>query len=261
MVPGSVTAVVITLNEARNIRECLDSLSWADERMVVDARSTDGTAELAREQGATVFVRPWEGYGAARNYAIERASSEWVLVVDADERVPEPLARELKSIAMAGTDGPPAVVYEVARRAFFLGRWIRHSGWYPGYVPRFFRTGAARYDESAVHEKLVFRERCGRLREPLDHYTDDTLFHYLAKFNRYTTLAASDLAGRGRAFSVWQLLAKPPALFLKMYIFRLGFLDGLQGLLLALLSSSYVFVKYAKLGERDLPGKSLPNAR
>jgi len=246
VIPGSVTAVVITFNEERNIRECLESLRPADEIIVVDARSTDDTVEISSEFTRKLFVRAWEGYGQARNFAIGEAGSEWILVVDADERVPDPLWRELKSLA--GASGQESEVYEIARRAFFLGRWIRHSGWYPGFVPRFFRRGSARYDESKVHEKLTFTGGSGRLREPLNHYTDDTLFHYLGKFNLYTSLAAEGLRGR-RRFSLWQLLGKPPAVFLKMYLFRLGFLDGIHGLLLALLSASYVFVKYAKLGE------------
>jgi glycosyltransferase involved in cell wall biosynthesis len=250
---GSVTAIVITFNEERNIRGCLESLHWCDETIVVDAGSTDATAAVAREFTAQVSVREWDGYGRARNFALERARSDWVLVLDADERVPEPLSRELMSLAEAGGEGEQ--VYEVARRAFFLGKWIRHSGWYPGFVPRFFRRGAARYDDAQVHEKLIFSGGSGRLREPLDHHTDDTLFHYFGKFNRYTSLAAADLHG-GRRFSVWQLLVKPPALFLKMYLFRLGVLDGIHGLLLALLSASYVFVKYAKLGEREMGGET-----
>ncbi len=259
MPTGRITAIVITFNEARNIRACLGSLRWADEVVVVDAGSTDGTAEIAREFTPKVFVREWEGYGQARNFALEHSTSDWVLVVDADERVPEPLADELRSAAGEG-EGAPGV-YELARRAFFLGRWIRHSGWYPGFVARFFRRGEARYDEAMVHERLTFSGRKGRLRVPLDHYTDDTLFHYLGKFNRYTSLAATELRTGGRRFSVWQLIGKPPVLFLRMYILRLGFMDGVHGLILALLSASYVFVKYAKLAELQSGDKSLPTTR
>jgi len=249
MQAGSVTAVVITFNEARNIRACLESLRWTDEVVVVDAGSTDGTADTAREFTEKVFVREWEGYGQARNFALEHAVSEWVVVVDADERVPETLAAEMRRIAASGEDGPG--IYEVARKAFFLGRWIRHSGWYPGFVTRVFRRGEARYDEARVHEKLVCSGRRGRLRSALEHHTDDTLFHYIGKFNRYTSLAASELSAGARRFSVWQLVGKPPVFFLRMYFVRLGFLDGIHGLLLALLSASYVFVKYAKLWERE----------
>ncbi|HLF13661.1 MAG TPA: glycosyltransferase family 2 protein, partial [Bacteroidota bacterium] len=149
--PRTLTAIVITLNEERNIGACLDSLRWADEVIVVDSCSTDRTAEIARERGATVITESWCGYGRARNRAAAVASGEWIVVVDADERVPEPLASEIRSV-VSGEGRPAAGVYEVARRAYFLGRWIRHCGWYPGYVPRLFRNGEARYDEARVHE-------------------------------------------------------------------------------------------------------------
>ncbi len=166
----------------------------------------------------------------------------------------EPLAAEIRSLASGGGPDRRARVYELARRAYFLGRWIRHCGWYPGYIPRLFRNGDARYDQARVHERLVFEGTAGRLRNDLDHYTDDNLFHYIHKFDRYTTLAADDLAERGRPFSILDLVVKPPFQFLKMYVLRLGFLDGLHGLTLSLLSSAYVFVKYAKLWEKSVSG-------
>ena len=250
--PGTVTAVVITLNEERNIGDCLESLRWADEVIVVDACSVDRTVEIARERGATVMTVEWGGYGRARNRAAAAASGEWIIAVDADERVTEPLAAEIRSLVSGGGAVVRARVYELARRAYFLGRWIRHCGWYPGYIPRLFRNGDARYDQARVHERLVFDGPAGRLRNDLEHYTDDNLFHYLHKFDRYTTLAAEDLAERGRAFSSLDIVVKPPFQFLKMYLFRLGFLDGLHGLTLSLLSSAYVFVKYAKLWEKSI---------
>jgi glycosyltransferase involved in cell wall biosynthesis len=249
--PGTVTAVVITLNEERNIGACLDGLRWADETIVVDACSTDRTAGIARENGAAVLTEPWAGYGHAKNAAIGKATGEWIFSVDADERVPARLAAEVRSI-VSGERTAGAEVYEVARRAFFLGRWIRHCGWYPGRVARLFRNGAARYDSARVHERLEFSGRPGRLSNDLEHYTDDNLFHYLAKFDRYTTLAAEDLRERGRAASAADLVLKPPFQFLKMYVLRLGALDGTHGLALSLLSSAYVFVKYAKLMERSV---------
>ena len=251
--PGTVTAVVIALNEERNIAGCLDTLRWADEVIVVDACSTDRTAEIARERGATVLTEPWAGYGRARNLAAEAAAGEWILAIDADERVSEPLATEIRAMVSGRAEDRDVTAYEVARRAYFLGRWIRHCGWYPGYVARLFRNGEAGYDQARVHERLVFTGRSGRLRNDLEHYTDDNLFHYLSKLDRYTTLAAEDLAERGRGFSPIDLVVKPPFLFLKMYILRLGFLDGIHGLTLSLLSSAYVFVKYAKLWEKSLP--------
>lgn len=249
--PRTLSAIVITLNEERNIGPCLDSLGWADEVIVVDSGSADRTAAIARERGAEVVVEPWKGYGHGRNAALERATGEWVLVVDADERVTPGLAAEICRI-VSGAVRPAAGVYEVPRRAYFLGRWIRRCGWYPGFVPRLFRNGEARYDAARVHERLLFHGSPGRLRNDLEHYTDDNLFHYLSKFDRYTTLGAEDLLERGRRFSISDLVLRPPFQFLKMYLFRLGFLDGVHGLTLCLLSASYVFVKYAKLAERSM---------
>ncbi len=248
---GTLSAIVITLNEERNIGPCLDALGWADEVIVVDAGSTDRTPAIARERGANVIEVAWKGYGHARNAALDIATGEWVLVVDADERVSVGLAAEIGQIVSSPARAATAV-YEVARRAYFIGRWIRHCGWYPGFVPRLFRNGEARYDDARVHERLVFRGGAGRLRNDLDHYTDDNLFHYLSKFDRYTTLGAEDLQERGRRFSISDLVVKPPFQFLKMYVLRLGFLDGLHGLTLCLLSAAYVFVKYAKLAERSI---------
>lgn len=253
--PGTVTAVVITLNEERNIGPCLDALRWADETIVVDSRSSDGTAGIAAGRGAVVLTEPWAGYGNARNAGAARATGEWIFAVDADERVPEALAAEVRGIVSGapGAAAPRPDVYEVSRRAYFLGRWIRHCGWYPGRVARLFRNGRARYDDARVHERLAFEGRAARLSNDLDHHTDDNLYHYLAKFNRYTTLAADDLSDRGRRATVADLVVKPPAQFLKMYVLRLGVLDGMRGLALSLLSSAYVFVKYAKLREKSMP--------
>jgi glycosyltransferase involved in cell wall biosynthesis len=257
---GTVTAVVITLNEERNIGPCLDALRWADETIVVDACSPDRTAEIAAGRGAVVVTLPWAGYGHARNAGAARATGEWIFAVDADERVSEALAAEVRAVAAGAPDGsgardagpPQPDVYEVSRRAYFLGRWIRHCGWYPGRVARLFRNGRARYDGARVHERLVFEGTPARLAHDLDHYTDDNLFHYFAKLNRYTSLAADDLRDRGRRASAADLLLKPPAQFLKMYLLRLGALDGMHGLALSLLSSAYVFVKYAKLREKSV---------
>lgn len=244
-----VTATVIARNEERNIGALLDTLRWADEVVVVDAVSDDATARIAAERGAVVVREPWKGYGHARNLAAGRAAGPWIFAVDADERVPPALGEEIRSI-VARSGGPD--VYDVARRAYFLGRWIRHCGWYPGRVPRLYRKGAARYDGARVHERLVFEGPAGRLRHDLDHHTDDNLFHYLHKLDHYTTLAAGDLSDRGRAFRIADLVARPAFQFVRMYLLRLGFLDGVHGLTLSLLSSAYVFVKYAKLWEKSL---------
>ncbi len=240
-----LSVIVITHEEERNIGECLSSVAWADDLVVVDSGSRDRTVEIAREFTSKVFTAEWKGYAATKELALAKSSHEWVLWLDADERVTPELADEIRR-AIASPQAPAG--YEVARKAFFLGKWIRHCGWYPGYVVRLFRKSHAQFNDSRVHERLIVRGETARLNHPLTHYTDDSLYHYFEKFNRYTTLAAEDtLERRGPgSFSLLDLLVRPPYLFVKMYLLRLGFLDGIHGLILSLLSASYVFCKYAK---------------
>jgi glycosyltransferase involved in cell wall biosynthesis len=242
------SVLVITRNEERNIRECLESVAWADEIIVVDAQSVDKTAEIARQHTDHVFVTEWLGYAGAKNFALSKASRRWVLWLDADERMPEDLAAEIQSIIAA--DSGQYAGYEVARRAYFLGKWIKHCGWYPGYVVRLFTKEGAKFNESRVHEKIELRGQIGRLQHDLLHYTDNDLFHYFSKFNNYTSLAADDLVSKGKSFSLYDVLIRPPIFFLRMYLLRLGFLDGMQGFILCVLSAAYVFTKYAKLWEK-----------
>ncbi len=245
----SLSVITITLNEERNIGECLASVRWADELIVVDAHSVDKTVEISRSHTRNVYVEDWKGYACAKSFALERATGDWVLWLDADERLTPELSEEIKRIlaADANDDRP----FEVARRAFFLGKWIKHCGWYPGYVVRLFRRNAVRFSSSSVHEKVEHAGSARRLQHDLLHYTDENLFHYFEKFNRYTSLAAGDLLARGRRFTMYDLLVRPPFLFMRMYFLQLGFLDGMHGLILSLLSAGYVFTKYAKLWERS----------
>lgn len=243
---ATISVVTLALNEERNIEECLKSVSWADERIVVDSGSTDRTVELARKHTDAVMTVEWKGYGATKNLALEKVRSDWVLWLDADERVTPDLAEEIQQIVRSDTG---FAAYEVSRRAYFLGRWIKHSGWYPSRVTRLFRKERGRFTESRVHEQLRIDGNVGRLRNDLLHFTDPDLHHYFVKFNRYTSLAAEDLRAAGRSCTVTDLVVRAPFMFVKMYVMRQGFLDGIQGFILAVVSSAYVFVKYAKLWE------------
>jgi glycosyltransferase involved in cell wall biosynthesis len=247
-----LSVIILTRNEERNIGDCLKSVSWADEIIVLDAHSTDRTSEIASAAGGTVYQTDWLGFGKTKNIGLERAKHDWILWLDADERVTPGLAVEIEAIVSA-SDGAHAA-FTVARRAYFLGKWIRHCGWYPGYVVRLFKKSAGRFSEREVHEFVEVRGSVGRLQSDLHHFTDETLYHYFLKFNHYTTLAAVDTDHEGKKSSLCDLLLRPPFLFLKMYIIRRGFLDGFHGLLLSLLSSAYVFIKYAKIWERRHPG-------
>lgn len=244
---GRVSVITIVQNEEQNIGECLESVRWADERIVVDSGSVDRTVEVAQQHGADVMTVTWEGYGPTKNVALDHCTGDWILWLDADERVPPELAEEIRSIVDG--DGNSEAGFEVGRRAYFLGRWIQHSGWYPGRVTRLFRKGKGRFNDSRVHEQLLLDGPVGSLKNDLLHFTDPNLHHYFTKFNRYTSLAAEQLHAGGRQFSLYDLLVRPPFQFLKMYILRRGFLDGMHGFVLATVSAWYVFTKYAKLWE------------
>jgi glycosyltransferase involved in cell wall biosynthesis len=246
--PGQrLSVIVITKNEERNIAACLASVQWADEIVVVDAHSSDRTVELARRFTDMVIVARWRGYVEAKNLAIRQATGDWILWLDADERAMPGLEAEVRAEIGAGMAQP--VAYRVARRAYFLGTWIRHCGWYPGRVVRLFRKDAAEFIPTDVHERLAVRGETGDLATDLLHLTDENLFHYFAKFNRYTSLAAADLGRKGRVGALSDLLVRPPFMFIKMYVLQRGFLDGMPGFILSIASSAYVFTKYAKLYE------------
>jgi glycosyltransferase involved in cell wall biosynthesis len=244
MTPLSV--VVITRNEERNIVACLEGVRWADEIILVDSDSKDATTTLARQFGAKIFVQPWKGFAEAKTFAVSQSRNQWILWLDADERVTPELGQEIRGVLNENT---AKAAYSVARRAYFLGRWMRHSGWYPGRVARLFDKNRATFSAVAVHEGLEVRGEVGELQNDLLHFTDPNLYHYLAKFNRYTSLASEESFAAMKRFRLVDVLLRPPWSFLKMYILKLGFLDGVQGLLLALFSSAYVFTKYAKLWE------------
>jgi glycosyltransferase involved in cell wall biosynthesis len=246
---SSLTVITITLDEERNIVECLDSVRWADQIVVIDSGSKDRTTELAKRFTPDVYSITWEGYGHARNLALDHAAGEWILWLDADERVPAELAKEIRELVEK--DEPGYNGYSVARRAYFLGKWIKHCGWYPSRVVRLFRKERGRFNETRVHERLELEGNVGLLRNDLLHYTDLSLQQYLAKFNKYTSLAAEEMAANGKPYRVWDLLVRPPFIFVKMYVLRLGFLDGVHGFILSVLSSAYVFSKYAKLWELE----------
>ena len=252
-----LSVITITLNEEHNISECLKSVQWADELIVVDAQSSDKTVQIAQQYTGKVSITAWRGYGETKNFALEQATHEWVLWLDADERVTPELAYEIQEIVRRDSDTHNG--YEVARRAYFLGKWIKHCGWYPGYVVSLFKKNAVKFNDSRVHESVKCEGSIGRLNNDMFHYTDDNLFHYFSKFNRYTSLAAEDLTQSGKNFSLYDLLVRPPFLFFKMYVVRLGFLDGMHGLILSLLSAAYVFTKYAKLWEYENLGNISKN--
>jgi glycosyltransferase involved in cell wall biosynthesis len=246
---SKLSVILITQNEEKNIIDCLESIQWADEIVIVDAKSSDKTVELASRYTDKVFLEEWRGYSEAKNLALNKVSNDWVLWLDADERVTPELADEIRRVVVA--DDKNVAGYNLARRAYFLGRWIKHCGWYHKRVIRLFRNNGIVFNESLVHEKLVIDGRIERLKNDLVHYTDDNLEHYFKKFNRYTSLASQDFVKRGGKFRITRLILDPPFEFLQMYVLKLGFLDGMEGFILSVLSASHVFTKYAKIWEQS----------
>lgn len=240
----SVTATVITLNEAANILECLASLSWADEVIVVDSGSTDGTPELARAAGATVFTNEWPGYAAQKDHAAALAAHDWVFSVDADERVTPELAAEIQLTLRQPSD---CVGFRVPRVTFHLGRWIRHTDWYPDYQLRLYDRRHAGWARRRVHESVTARGPVGLLTHDLQHYAYRDISHHYETMQNYTRLAALQMFEDGRRAGLASLLFHPPLAFLRNYVLKAGFLDGIPGLIISAMNAHYVFLKYAKL--------------
>jgi len=242
-VPG-LTVTVITLNEAAHIEACLASVAWADERLVVDCHSVDGTADLARAKGARVIVRDWPGYSEQKNFAAEQASHDWILSIDADERVTTELADEIRSTLSAE---PAEAGFRIPRVAFHLGRWIRTTDWYPDFQLRLYDRRRARWKPRKVHESVEASGPVGRLRHELQHYAYRDVAHHLETIDRYTTLAAEEMYARGRRATAFDLVLHPPAAFLRNYLLRRGIADGRTGFLISKLNARYVFLKFSKL--------------
>ncbi len=242
----TVACVVITKNEERNIADCLGSVQWADELIVVDTESSDTTIELARASGAKVFVRPWPGFGLQKNFGMAQASSDWILILDADERVTEELRGEVRTCLEQWKPGAP-VAYRIPRRNFFYGAWVQRAGVYPDYQVRLFRRGVAQYNAVAVHENLLVEGAIGTLAGHLDHYTERRIQDHFKKFGLYTTLAAQEKAKKVRTVRWIDLTFRPLVVFGKTYFVKQGFRDGVQGLIVCVFASMYTFVKYAKL--------------
>lgn len=250
---STISAIIITKNEELNVRDCLESVKWVNEIIVVDAGSKDRTVDIAKGFTQKIFNRPWDGYGVAKNFALSQCTGEWILSLDADERVSQELQKEIiENIASVDTS---VAAMSMPRRANFLGRWINHCGWYPGRITRVFRRSAGQFTEERVHERFEIDGKTISLHSDLLHYTDPDLKHYFEKFNKYTSLAAEELIENKRGFSLVNLIVNPLWVFFRMYILRLGFLDGIPGMILCVLSSNYVFTKYAKHWEYSMQMK------
>jgi glycosyltransferase involved in cell wall biosynthesis len=244
-----LSSIIIARDEENNIKRCIQSQQGVIDEIVVivDSRTKDNTFSIASSYPNVICETiEWKGYAATKTYALSKTSNDWVLWIDADEEITIELSEELTKFKSVE---PVYNSYNVARRAFFLGKWIRHSGWYPSRVTRLFNKQIISFNDNNVHEGLNIVGDIGQLKNDLNHYTDPSIEHYFVKFNSYTTLAAKELHAKGKSSRISDIVIRPIFLFLKMYIFRLGLLDGINGLILAVLSSAYVFTKYCKLWE------------
>jgi glycosyltransferase involved in cell wall biosynthesis len=242
-----VTATVITKDEADSIADALKSLSWADEIIVVDAESTDQTVAIARQYTDRVYVRAWTGYVDQKNYAASLATHDWIFSLDADERVPEALRAEIRALLASE---PRIPGFKMPRVSFYLGRWMRTTDMYPDYQLRLYDRRHAQWDGMHVHESVKLTSgQAGYLKSELQHYPYKDLSEHLIRMDRYTTLAARQMFEKGKRATRLELLLHPAIAFARNYIVKGGFRDGKPGLIVSLVNSYYVMLKFAKLWE------------
>jgi glycosyltransferase involved in cell wall biosynthesis len=240
-----LSVILITKNEALNLGPCLESVLFADQIIVVDSGSADSTVEIARAAGAQVIqTADWPGFGRQKNRALDAASGEWVLSIDADERITPALAAEIRAVVAAA---PAHDAYDIPRRSWYCGRFIEHAGWSPDYVTRLFRRGSARFTDDLVHERIVVTGATGRLAAPMLHYTFRDFSAVLRKIDQYSTLSAQQRHAQGQRSSVGKAVLHGFAAFIRTYVFKRGFLDGSHGLALAISNAEGSYYRYLKL--------------
>lgn len=244
----TLTVSIITLNEEKNLARTLESVKkFADEIVIVDSGSTDKTEEIAKNFNAKFYFQKWLGYGPQRNKAIELASSEWVLNIDADEEISEELAKKIADIKDDKND--KIDVFKINFMSVCFGKKIKHGGWSNSYRIRLFKKNSGRFNENNVHEEFITNSHIGKINEYILHHSYSDLEDYFTKFNKYTTLGAIEYYKKNKKASLVSIVLNPIYKFIRMYFFRLGFLDGLEGFILAITSSLYTMVKYYKLKE------------
>ena len=247
-----LTVTVITHNEQDHIGAALDSVAWADEVIVVDSGSTDQTAEIARGKATRVIVREWPGYSAQKNFAADQASNDWVLSMDADERVTPTLAQEIRALMARPLE---ARGYRIKRVSWYLGTWIKTTDWCHDYQLRLYDRRAGRWNGLRIHESFRLSDGApGQLSGALEHYAYRDITHHVQKINTYTTLVAEQWMDEGRTTTPLHVAVHPLLAFLRNYVMRAGFRQGTTGLVISVLNSYYVFLKFAKLWERQRRG-------
>lgn len=242
-----LSVLVITRNEAENIRQCLESVAWADEIVVVDAFSEDGTVEISRRFTEKIYLNSWPGFSAQRNFGLERTSGTWILILDADERVTPELGDEILA-CIAAADQEGVVAYRIPRKNYFFGRWMRWGGAFPDLQWRLFKRGSIRYDETTLDTPIV-GGATAVMRNPIDHFTGRTIHQRLQKLEAETQVKAREIVARSGRISWADVTLRPLAAFLKVYLLKQGFREGLHGLVYAALGSFHTFTRYVKAWE------------
>jgi glycosyltransferase involved in cell wall biosynthesis len=258
LVKPEISAIVVCFNEKENIGPCLDSLTWCDEIVVVDSFSTDGTVEICRRYTERVFQRAWMGYRNQKSFAHSKATKEWVILVDSDERVPPELRAEIQ-VALA-KDRNRYVGYSIPRLVYYLGRWWWRGGWYPDYDIRVFRNKLARWGGLDPHERIYVDGKVRRLVHPLHHYSYRNIGDHLDRVNHFTDLSARELRECGRRWHWYDGVIHAPFRFFKSFVWKRGFQEGAAGFFVAATAAFYVFMKYAKLRELEI-NRAVKNSR
>lgn len=241
----TLSVIIITKNAGATIRRCVESVAWADEVIVVDSGSSDDTRDICSALGAKVtLTADWPGFGPQKNRALDLVTCDWVFSIDADEWVTPELRDEMLATVRSAAAAP---AYAVPRRSSFCGRYMKHSGWWPDHVIRLFRRGAARFSDTQAHERLIVDGAIRKLKQPLMHEAITDLDQMTLKMNLYSTASARDLHARGRSASIWTALLHGGWAFFRTYVLRLGFLDGREGLMLAIANAEGSYYRYAKL--------------
>ncbi|RJQ24048.1 MAG: glycosyltransferase family 2 protein [Nitrospiraceae bacterium] len=243
-----VSVAIITKNEEHNIEDALVSVADAKEIIVVDAFSSDRTVEICRKYTDKVYQIRWEGFARQKQKAVDYTKGVWVLILDADERV----TPELKTEIVAAISDTESSGFYIPRENYFIGKWIKHGGWWPDYTLRLFRKDKGRFEIREVHEKIIVDGRTGYLKNPLRHYTYRSVSDFVSRMEKYSALAAREIIKKSGKAGLFSLTVRPLSTFLKMYFLRLGFLDGTRGLMLAVFYGYYTFLKYAKTWEKQL---------
>ena len=240
-----LSVVIITLNEEAKIKDCLESVAWADEIIVVDSFSEDSTVEIARNYTDKIYQREFAGFGEQKNFALSKTSGDWILSIDADERVTFELQEEIKRTLA----NPRACGYYMRVKSYFLGKWIKHCGWWPGYHLRLFRRDCGRFTDRLVHEAVQVDGPTAKLKNPLEHHPYSSVSDLIKKADRYSTLGAKAMLAEGRSCSCCTALTHSAFAFLKTYFIKLGILDGWRGLAIAFSNAVGAFYKYMKCVE------------